>query len=231
MSNTRRRRRCPVVCRTADRRRQPRIKCGFHSFGASEGRCCSPRARPSRRPPRPLPQPRARHHVASRARRPPHLAGCGVARARPPALAAMPTRLAEPSAALLALPGCAAARLTEPAARARRCWLKCHRALPSCPGRRPCSLARSAVLLLHHSPPRFVPRSAPARSLWWRAAAPVGPLVLEEERMIAKEREEQAGVELVRFGIMVTAQRRRRDKGQFGILLFSFIFIVFHYYS
>jgi len=56
-------------------------------------------------------------------------------------------------------------------------------------------------------------------------------LVLEEERMIAKEREEQAGVELVRFGIMVTAQRRRRDKGQFGILLFSFIFIVFHYYS
>ena len=59
---------------------------GYHSFGTSEGRCCSPRARPSRRPPmssppRPLPQPRARHHVASRARRPPHLAGCGVARA------------------------------------------------------------------------------------------------------------------------------------------------------
>jgi len=87
------------------------------------------------------------------------------------------------------------------------------------------------MLLLHHPPPRFVPRSAPARSLWWRAAAPAGHLVLEEERMIAKEREEQAGVELVRFGIMVTAQRRRRDKGQFGILLFSFIFIVFHYYS
>ena len=124
---------------------------GYHSFGTSEGRCCSPRARPSRRPPmssppRPLPQPRARHHVASRARRPPHLAGCGVARARPPALAAMPTRLAEPSAALLALPGRrAAARLTEPAAappaRARRRWLPCHRALPSCPGRCPCSLA------------------------------------------------------------------------------------------
>ena len=103
---------------------------GYRSFGASGGRCCSPRARPSHRPPmssppRPLPQPRARHRVASRARRPPHLAGCGAACARPPALAATPTRLAKPFTMLLALPGCRALPPASPS-RPRHClqrWL------------------------------------------------------------------------------------------------------------
>jgi len=147
--------------------------------------------------------------------RPPQQAGRGTARARSPALAPVPPRLAELSAAPPVLPGYRAASSRGP--RHRPCALDplcfCSTTVPTLP------------LALSHA------CSAPARSLWWRAAAPAGHLVLEEERMIAKEREEQAGVELVRFGIMVTAQRRRRDKGQFGILLFSFIFIVFHYYS
>jgi hypothetical protein len=186
---------------------------GYRSFGASGGRCCSPRARPSHRPPmssppRPLPQHRARHRVASRAHRPPHLAGCGAACARPPALAATPTRLAKPFTMLLALPGCRALPPASPS-RPRHClqrWLprlaELSVAPPVLPGyraaspRRPWHRPRALDRLCSapppsHPPPRSVPRSAPARLLWWRAAAPSAARLVtwfrKNKRMIERE--------------------------------------------